>query len=150
MPRHVARVASFSMMLAGAFALAGCSAGDVELNGKLFDAMGVSGSAQSQRSKTPQLASRAPLVVPPSLDKLPPPETASVANTDGSFPIDPEQRSSLSATELQRRQVEYCKEHYDKAVAFGDHAKAATAMGPMGSCAPSAMKNVNVNSAFTR
>ena len=53
------------------FGLAGCGGvDDIQLNGKIFDAVGMTGSAPK---KTPQLAERSPLVVPPGLEKLPEP-----------------------------------------------------------------------------
>lgn len=150
LPSVALRRAVPTAVLAATLVLAACSPGDVELNGKLFDAMGVSGNALSERKKTPQLAERAPLVVPPSLQKLPPPETASTADADPAFPVNPEERSSLSAAELQRRQAEYCKVNYERPLALGDQVRASTAVGPLGSCAPSALKNMNVTNPLTR
>ena len=45
----------------------------LELNGKLFDWMGVSSSAMEQSKREPQLAARAPLVLPPNSNRLPEP-----------------------------------------------------------------------------
>jgi len=130
----------FALAAAAALAMSACAPGDVELNGKLFDMVGVGTGSQS--TKAPKLAERAPLVVPPSLDRLPPPETASVAANDASFPVDPEQRGSQSQDELKRRQAAYCKENYDKAIALGDETKANSARGPLGLCSPSALQAV--------
>ncbi len=125
-------------LLVTGLVLSACAPGDVELNGKLFDAVGVGSGSQTSRG-TPKLAARSPLVVPPSLERLPPPETASVAQNDASFPVDPETRSSASAAEMNRRQAAYCKEHYDKPLALGDQFRAQSAKGPLGPCAPSAL-----------
>ena len=60
-----------SALLAG-FVLAGCSPGDIQFNGKVFDAINATGlvGAPSGQAK---MAERQPLIVPPALDKLPPP-----------------------------------------------------------------------------
>ncbi len=42
----------------------------MELNGGIFDAVGLN---DAKKVGDPKLAERAPLVVPPSLDRLPPP-----------------------------------------------------------------------------
>ncbi len=133
------------LIITATLALPACTPGDVELNGKLFDAIGVGSDSLSQRQKTPRMAERGSLVMPPSLERLPPPETASTGSNDAAFPVDPERRSSMSTAELQRRHAEYCKEHYDKAVAFGDQAKASTVRGPLGQCAPSAFQMLGTN-----
>ena len=57
-----------------AFAAGGCSMDDVQFNGGLFDMAGLSDSAKAKlKSGDPKVAERAPLVVPPSLERLPPP-----------------------------------------------------------------------------
>ncbi len=135
------RTGLLSLIVSGTLALGACAPGDVELNGKLFDMAGI-GSGSGSRGKTQQLAERSPLVVPPSLERLPAPETGSTAQADGSFPIDPEQRGAMSKGELERRQAEYCKVNYHQPIALGDQARAASAVGPLGPCAPSVLKSV--------
>jgi hypothetical protein len=104
------RIAPWSLLVAAAAAmtLGGCANGDVELNGKLFDALGVSTSALAAAKKEPQLAPRAPLVMPPDQTRLPEPgvETASV--NDQSWPVDPDQKKALAAAERERLHKEYC------------------------------------------
>lgn len=118
-------------------ALAGCSADDVELNGGIFNALGVSGNAQ--RSE-PKLAARAPIVVPPTLDRLPEPGTApEAAAMDVTASInDPDRKAQVSRAELERQQAEYCRKNYDMAKAMGD-ASADNAAGPLGPCRPSVL-----------
>ena len=58
------------VMLCGS--LAGC--GSVALEGKVFDWMGVSESAQAAAKREPKLADRSPLVLPPDTSRLPPPD----------------------------------------------------------------------------
>lgn len=79
--------------LAGALACAaiigGCGGG-VELEGKVFDYAGLSGSTQKQQSD-PAMGERAPLLVPPNLQALPAPtESRSVAAARQDWPEDPE------------------------------------------------------------
>lgn len=130
------RIAWSLLIVSSMLALSACAPGDVELNGKIFDAMGV-GTGSVQKSRNVQIPERQPLLLPPSLEKLPSPEQANAAPQDGSFPVDPEKRSQLSQAELQRQQAEYCKVHYERPKALGDEAKAAVAKGPLGLCAPS-------------
>ncbi len=121
-----------------AVTLAGCSAGDVELNGKLFDAVGATGLLGKPSGKV-QLAERAPLVVPPSTERLPQPGAALPEAADVSKQvIDPERKKVISKAELQRQQDEYCKVNYEQAKARGDTG-ADTAAGPLGLCRPSAL-----------
>ena len=52
-----------------AFGASGCSMDDVQFNGGIFDAVGLSDAARAKNRSEPELAGRAPLVVPPSLDR---------------------------------------------------------------------------------
>jgi hypothetical protein len=126
------------LMAAGltAFGVGGCSPGDVELNGKIFDAVGLSGKQQT--GSIPKVAERAPLVVPPSLDRLPQPGSERPA-ADANFPVNPEQTVNQKQAQLEAAQAAYCKEHYEKPLALGDRTTAETAIGPLGRCQPSAL-----------
>ena len=64
---HLVRAA----ILPFALAVAGCSADDIELNGKIFDAVGLNTS--KTKSAEPKMAERAPLVMPPNLERVPEP-----------------------------------------------------------------------------
>ena len=120
------------------FGLAGCSADDIQFNGGLFDAVGMSDSTKT-KSKEPKLAERAPLVVPPSLDRLPEPGSAPAPDTTIAEIKDPDEAKTASKEELERRQAEYCKVNYDQAMAHGDEATAINATGPMGPCRKSVL-----------
>lgn len=122
----VARLGAAGLMLG----LAGCGLDDVQMNGKIFDALGV--NSVSEAKKTPQMAARSPLVVPPGLDRLPEP------GTGGSAPAladiqDPDEKKKVSRAELERQQEEYCKVHYEDAKVRGDQ-DAVLAEGPLGPC----------------
>jgi hypothetical protein len=118
-----------------ALSLAGCSSDDIQLNGGIFDAVGLN---DTKKSGDPKLAERAPLVVPPSLDRLPAPgeapQPAQIADIK-----DPDALKKLSQADLEAKQAEYCKVNYDQAMAHGDEATAANAEGPMGPCRKSVL-----------
>lgn len=121
-----------------ALVLAGCSAGDVEFNGKIFNALGVNNTSAP---KTPKLAERSGLVVPPSMEKLPEPgsgQTPDLALVDVK---DPDAQKKTSQVELQRQQTAYCKEHYELAKMRGD-ISADNAKGPLGPCRGSVFTSI--------
>lgn len=116
-----------------ALSLAGCGADDVQFNGKIFDAVGLN---QKSEKREPKLAERAPLVMPPDLERVPEPGTpadgAAAASEIASL-NDPDARAKTSRKELERQQAEYCKVHYEDAMAHGDN-NADLAEGPLGPC----------------
>jgi hypothetical protein len=123
-------------MAAGlALGVAGCGTDDIQFNGGIFDAVGLN---DTKKSGDPKLAERAPLVVPPSLERLPAPgeapQPAQIADIK-----DPDAQKKLSQVELEAKQAEYCKVNYDQAIAHGDEATAANAEGPMGPCRKSVL-----------
>jgi len=128
-----------------ALVVAGCSMGDVQFNGGLFDMVGLSDSAKAKtNSGDPKLAARAPLVVPPTLDHLPPPgdETASIPDPKLAAIHDPDVAKVKSQAELQRQQAAYCEVNYSQAMARGDEATALNAVGPLGPCRPSVLNSI--------
>jgi hypothetical protein len=138
------RVVVFAV-LALSLGTAGCSMDDVQLNGGVFDALGLSDTTK-KKSGEPKLAERAPLVVPPKLDNLPQPGQAGAAPDAQIAGIhDPDALKKASQEDLQRQQLAYCKEHYEIPRNNGD-ASADSATGPLGPCRPSvlnALKNWN-------
>src|SRR5450432_82683 len=98
---------SFARCLAGAavgFAmlLTGCADAGVDLNGKMFDMMGISPSAQAARRYEPQVAERAPLVMPPPSNSLPQPGSGLAPAPQMAWPDDPEQRKQREAKEREK------------------------------------------------
>lgn len=91
---------------AATLALSGCADG-VELNGKLFDMLGVSPAAQTARTREPRLADRAPLVMPPDATRLPEPGSGQAA-TDLALD-DQDQRKAREAKERARLHQAYCR-----------------------------------------
>lgn len=131
-------------VIAGAaVGLAGCGGvDDVQLNGKIFDAVGFNSSGTK---KTPQLATRSPLIVPPGLEKLPEPGSGAPSTTASIDGVqDHDAKRQTSQDDLERQQVAYCKVHYEDAKIHGDQ-DAVLATGPLGPCqqsAFSALKNL--------
>lgn len=119
-------------VVACALVLSGCSVDDVELNGKIFDAVGL--NAAKSKSAEPKLAARAPLVMPPNPERVPepglPPEGVAA---DVAALQDPDKLAKTSRAELERQQAEYCKVNYEQAKARGDD-NADLATGPLGPC----------------
>jgi len=131
------RLAGLLAAGACAFGLAACSPGEVELEGKLFDALGV--NSVTKKSETPEMAERTPLIVPPSLQRLPKPGE-DPSRQDGLLALidDPDRKREQSKEELAQAQAEYCQKHYEPAVARGD-ADASEIAGPAGPCRPSVL-----------
>lgn len=137
--RGRATAAALSGAVALAVAVGGCSlgAGDVELNGGIFDAMGVSSAANANRGGEPRLAPRAGIVLPPSERGLPPPgsspETTASLQPEA-WPDDPDQKRVRTAAQLDKAQAEFCrKQELQKSV----DRNAALPDGPKGPCSGS-------------
>ena len=93
--------------MASTLALGSCGGIEgVELNGKVFDWLGV--SAASQEKAEPKMADRAPLVVPPSVTRLPDPGSGRTNSEDVAALNDPELRKQAAAKERQRLHLAYC------------------------------------------
>jgi hypothetical protein len=114
---------------------------DVQFNGGVFDAVGLSDSSRV-KAKEPKLAERAPLVVPPTLDQLPQPGSEEAAQPQVADIKDPDQVQVASKAALEREQTEYCKVNYEQALARGDEATALNAAGPLGPCRKSVLTSL--------
>jgi hypothetical protein len=108
-----------SVAVGSALLLSACADG-IDLNGKVFDYMGISSSAMDAKRTEPKVAERAPLVMPPDVSKLPepgsgqPPPTALLASAQPTsaqtaWPDDPEQRKVREAQERERLHLAYCR-----------------------------------------
>jgi hypothetical protein len=105
---------SLSRSLAGtavgsALLLAGCADAGIDLNGKVFDVLGISPSAQEARRYEPQVAERAPLVMPPDSKALPQPGSGQAPPAQFAWPDDPDQRKVREAKERERLHLAYCR-----------------------------------------
>jgi len=123
--------------------LGGCSADDVQLNGKLFDAVGI--GANQPKDAEPRIAARAPIVMPPNVNRLPEPgQQPEAASPEVAAMNAPDKKAEISQAELARQQQAYCQVHYEDAKARGDETTASLAVGPLGPCKTSiftALKN---------
>ena len=116
--------------------IAGCGTDDIQFNGGIFDAVGLSDAGKT-RGGDPKLAERAPLVVPPSLDRLPPPGEAPPPTQIADIK-DPDAQKKLSQAELEAKQAEFCRKNYDDPLSRGDES-VASVEGPMGPCRKSVL-----------
>jgi len=91
-----------------AVGLSACSDG-VALEGKLFDWMGISSSALDAKTRDPKMADRAPLVVPPSVTRLPEPGSGKTADAEVAALNDPELKKQAAAKERERLHLAYCR-----------------------------------------
>jgi hypothetical protein len=117
-------------LIASCLALGACADG-VELNGKIFEMMGVSGSSADKPD--PKMADRAPLVLPPNVNRLPEPGSGKTTSEDVAAINDPELRKAAAAKEKERLHLAYCRgdlQWKDKAM----NPQTAVAKSPYGPC----------------
>ena len=140
-PADCTRAFATALALAGAAVLAGCSPGDVQFEGKIFNAMGLNNVGARE---TPKVAARSGLVVPPNLERLPEPGSGEQASPDEAALAginDPDRAKVVNQEQLEKQQAEYCAKHYDSAVAMG-HADADAISGPLGPCRKSVLSSM--------
>lgn len=134
MPTLYRRASKAAVVCATAFSLSACGGDGIELNGKIFDALGVSTASLGPRPE-PKVAQRSPLVLPPDPNRLPEPggpaPAVAGANSE-SWPVDPDQKKLADAAEAKRKQEEYCQDGNWKEKAMRD--EVAAAHGPSGGC----------------
>jgi hypothetical protein len=137
----IAKLSFGAVAMAMVAGLAGCGmVDDVQLNGKLFDAVGLNSTGSVK--KEAKVAERSPLVVPPGLDRLPEPGANGAALAAAVPGVeDHDAKRTVSQEALQKQQAEYCKVNYDQAIQRGDN-NADLAVGPMGPCRGSIMSSV--------
>lgn len=121
--------------------LGGCGMVDgVDLQGGVFDALGVSSAAQDKNRRTEtRVAARPGLVLPPGEDRLPQPgavpeaEPAQLAGGE-SWPVEPESNKARAKAELEKKHTEYCDGAIRNARIRGE--TSGVIMGPNGNCQP--------------
>lgn len=124
-----------AIAISSAALLGGCADG-IEVNSKLLDSVGLSTAALTASRPEPKMAQRAPLVMPPSTQKLPEPGAAAppppevVGGT--AWPKDKDQERIASARDKERQQAQFCKEGNWKERAIDNDA--AGQQGPTGQC----------------
>jgi hypothetical protein len=132
LPLHPNRtVLAYAAFGVAVLALAGCDS--LALEGKVFDWIGISGSALDENRRDPKMAERAPLVVPPSVTRLPEPGSGKTGGDDIAALNDPEQKKQAAAKERERLHLAYCRGEIQwKDKAFD--ASNAASRSPYGPC----------------
>lgn len=140
---YLARLCACAGIIAP-LALGGCGGIDgIDLNGKVFDWLGV--SAASQQKAEPKMEDRAPLVVPPSVTRLPEPGSGKTTFEDVASLNDPELRKQAAAKERQRLHEAYCRGEIQwKDKAFKPQ-EAGAYRSPYGSCGLFGNATTNIN-----
>lgn len=88
--------------------LSGCSAGDIQFEGKLFEAVGLDGSLTGKRPD-PKVTERSPLVLPPAAHLPEPGKRVAVQDTMN-WPDDPDLKRKTEASLLAKKREKYCRE----------------------------------------
>ena len=129
--------------VAAAVLLSGCADG-VDLNGKVFDLIGVSPAAQAAKSTEPKLAERAPLVLPPDATRLPAPGSGQTPVAEV-WPDDPDQRKRTALQDRERLHLAYCRGDIQWKEKALDKESVNTPRSPYGPC-PTILGGISVNS----
>ncbi|MEM1371565.1 MAG: hypothetical protein AAGG72_04965 [Pseudomonadota bacterium] len=126
--------------MAALLAVQGCAPGDVQLEGRVFDMLGVNNSTQS--SAAPRMKERTGLVVPPSLQRLPQPgKPAGSQDTLLAAINDPDRAGQVDKAQLEAEQAKVCSEIYEPAKARGEP-DADHISGPLGPCRKSILNAI--------
>ena len=126
------------LMLSVAVSGCGIGADDIELNGGVFDALGVGSNSKKASRDDVKLKPRAPLVLPPGVERLPEPGTSVAAADPELLTIqDPDQVVVQDKAALEKAQQEYCDKNYREY----EHNSEFVA-GPLGPCRKSVMTAV--------
>ena len=124
-------LAAVAMLVAG-LAVSGCDS--VALEGKMFDWIGISGSALDEKRRDPKMADRAPLVVPPSVTRLPAPGSGKTDNQEVAALKDPELHKQAAAKERERLHLAYCRGEIQWKEKALDPTNASAYRSPYGPC----------------
>jgi hypothetical protein len=120
-------------LAAVAVGLSACAGDGIELNGRIFDLMGVSESAQKAAAREPKLTERTGLVMPPDTARLPEPGSVTGEPDITTQLNDPDRKRQMAAVERERLHKAYCSgERTWKERARGDVQGAPTS--PFGPC----------------
>jgi hypothetical protein len=116
---------SLVLTLGLATTLAGCAGDGIELNGKIFDAMGISQSSSS--TAEPVVAQRAGIVIPPKQAALPVPGSGSdvTASLQAQLPNDPTQLVTQKAAADEAARQKKCREERNNPRAADDTGESA-------------------------
>lgn len=121
----------------------GFGIGDVELNGSVFDKLGV-GSNSTSATRDVKVPVRQGLVLPPNLERLPEPGSGSAESqvATAALPVDPEQRRVAAASKTEREHREFCETAKQRAKVNNDP---RSINGPLGRCDGSILDTFSFN-----
>jgi hypothetical protein len=135
-----------TVALSATLVLGGCSDG-LEVNGKIFDWLGVSSAAMEQSKREPQVAARAPLVLPPNSNRLPAPGSEQEQEAAALTALnDPDRKKAAAAKERERLHQAYCRgeiQWKDKAYKPDDASGYRSPYGPCNSVLGDLTGNIN-------
>lgn len=134
------RTLSLLFGFAVAVSLSGCAGYDVELQGGIFEAAGLTNL--NKKPTEPEMANRPGIVVPPSTESLPKPGEAKpvVAAVNGeAFPVNPEDAKKLKKSELIAKHEAFCVKARER---FEQGMTTVIERSPWGECHESILKSV--------
>jgi hypothetical protein len=103
------RLAMAPVVVGLGLSLQGCANDGLELNGKVFDWLGVSESASAAARRENRMPDRPPLVMPPSTKALPAPGSGQEQDPMLASLQDPEVKKARDAAERQALHLAYCR-----------------------------------------
>ena len=127
----VRRTAVAVTLLLTSVGLSACAGDGVELNGKIFDAVGLSGDILGKKAE-PRTEARAPLVLPPDANRLPEPGSGAAPVVNQQWPRDAQQQRVAEAEARKQAHKAYCSDGNWKEKAMRDDVSAS--QGPDGGC----------------
>lgn len=134
-----ARTAMLAGLVASGLLLSGCA--NVELNGGIFDALGVSNVGKVAE---PKMDNRPGLVIPPSTASLPAPgsnqqQQTALASNGEAFPVNPEEAKKQQNADILRRHNAFCEKARQREKAGLTETVESS---PWGSCHQSVLRNL--------
>jgi hypothetical protein len=128
------RLTAVSVVAGLALSLGGCGGLDgLELNGKLFDMMGVSESAQKASSREPRMTERTGLVMPPDANRLPEPGSGGAPDVAAQL-NDPDRKRLVAVQERERLHKAYCSGELTWKERARDKDRVDASASPFGPC----------------
>jgi hypothetical protein len=132
-----------TLWLGSTAALSGCGGLEgVELQGGVFDVLGISSNALAAKGKEPQIPQRAGIVLPPNHDRLPQPGSGAPPDATAMLPDDVDERKLRQAGDLEKQHKEFCEKALREARVRGDD---RIIQGPKGQCNQSILNTFGYN-----
>lgn len=145
------RVVAVALSLGLAVSVAGCAGTDIEFNGGIFDAVGL--SSIGKKKTEPQLVNRTGIVVPPTTASLPVPGSGQTNNgqpvgvAGAQWPVDQEADKEAKKTALQQQHDAFCEDARRK---YDGNIISDLPKGPLGSCEQSIFRSLTGKPMYER